>query len=145
MASVSDETVITSKNLYVLRSTSRESNLYLLGILNSTLFSRIYLSQVSQATKDDFPQLTIRDLKALPLRTIDLDDASDAARHDRMVKLVDRMLSLHKQLAAARTAHDKTVLQRQIDTTDRQIDQFVYELYDLTDDEIAIVEETANA
>ena len=32
-------------------------------------------------------------------------------------------------------------LQRQIDATDRQIDQLVYELYGLTDDEIKIVEE----
>jgi len=33
------------------------------------------------------------------------------------------------------------VVQRQIDTTDRQPDQLVYELYGLTDDEIRIVEE----
>ena len=30
---------------------------------------------------------------------------------------------------------------RQIDATDRQIDQLVYELYGLTDDEIRIVED----
>jgi type I restriction-modification system DNA methylase subunit len=53
----------------------------------------------------------------------------------------DRMLALHAKLAAARTDHEKTVLQRQIDATDREIDQLVYELYGLTDDEIKIVEE----
>ncbi len=37
-----------------------------------------------------------------------------------ILALVARMLSLHKQLAVAKTAHDKTVLQRQIDATDRQ-------------------------
>jgi len=31
-------------------------------------------------------------------------------------------------------------LQRQIDATDQQIDKLVYELYGLTDEEIAIVE-----
>ena len=36
---------------------------------------------------------------------------------------------------------DKTAIQRQIDATDGQIDQPVYELYELTDDEIKIVEE----
>jgi hypothetical protein len=50
------------------------------------------------------------------------------------------MLSLHNQLATANTGHEKTALQRQIDATDRQIDQLVYELYGLTDEEIAIVE-----
>jgi len=43
---------------------------------------------------------------------------------------------------AAKTAHEKTVLQRQIDNTDKQIDQLVYELYGLTKEEIKIVEES---
>ena len=34
-------------------------------------------------------------------------------------------------------------IQRQIETVDRRIDRLVYELYDLTDDEIAIVEEAS--
>ena len=49
----------------------------------------------------------------------------------------------HRQLAVAKTVHDKTVLQRQIDATDRQIDRLVYELYELTDEEMGIVEEGA--
>jgi hypothetical protein len=57
-----------------------------------------------------------------------------------MVKLVEGMLGLHKKLAEAKTDHEKTVLQREIETTDRQIDGLVYELYGLTDDEIRIVD-----
>jgi len=55
--------------------------------------------------------------------------------------LVQQMLDLYKQLSAAKTPHEKTTLQRQIDATDRQIDQLVYELYALTDGEIRMVEE----
>lgn len=58
-----------------------------------------------------------------------------------MVKLVDGMLGLNRQLGKAKSSHNKTVLQRQIEATDRQIDQLVYELYGLTDKEIKIVEE----
>ncbi len=50
------------------------------------------------------------------------------------------MLTLHKQLGAPKTPHEKTALQNQIAATDRQIDRLVYELYGLTDEEIAIVE-----
>ena len=57
-----------------------------------------------------------------------------------MVQLVDRMLELHKQLQTAKTSHDKTVLQRQVDATDNQLNRLVYDLYDLTEEEIAIVE-----
>ena len=58
-----------------------------------------------------------------------------------MVEMVEGMLQLHAGLAAAKTPDEKKALQRQSDATDNQIDQLVYELYGLTDDEITIVEE----
>jgi hypothetical protein len=51
------------------------------------------------------------------------------------------MLELHKELAAAKTPDAKTRLQRQIDATNHLIDQLVYELYGLTEEEIKVVEE----
>jgi hypothetical protein len=48
--------------------------------------------------------------------------------------------SLHQQPATAKTPNDKTILQRQIDANDRQIDRMVYGLYGLTVEEIGIVE-----
>jgi hypothetical protein len=74
------------------------------------------------------------------LRPIDFADATEVARHDRMVALVEAMLDLHRKLAAAVTGQEKAVLQRQIVATDRQIDRLVYELYGLTEEEIGIVE-----
>ncbi len=79
-------------------------------------------------------------LSQLPVYTIDFSKAADKDRHSHMVTLVEQMLSLNKKLAAAKTEHDKTTLQRQIDTTDRQIDKLVYELYGLTEEEVGIVE-----
>jgi len=61
-----------------------------------------------------------------------------------MVKLVEQMLDLHKQLVAAKIPDEKTKIQRQIDTTDKQIDNLVYDLYGLTEEEIKIVEESLN-
>jgi len=56
------------------------------------------------------------------------------------VELVERMLTLNKQLAASKTPDEKTRLQRQIDVSDRQINRLVYELYGLTEEEIKIIE-----
>ena len=50
------------------------------------------------------------------------------------------MLDLHKKLASATIPAEKKPYQRQIEATDREIDALVYELYGLTDEEIAIVE-----
>ena len=41
---------------------------------------------------------------------------------------------------AAKAAHDRTVLEREIAATDGEIDWLVFELYGLTEAEIAIVE-----
>jgi hypothetical protein len=79
-------------------------------------------------------------LKPFPIRTINFDNPADRARHDQMVALVEQMLTLHQQLSQPQTPQAKTMLNRQIEATDRQIDRLVYELYGLTDEEIKIVE-----
>jgi hypothetical protein len=80
-------------------------------------------------------------LTQLPIRPINFSDPAEKARHDQIIKPVDRMLDLHKQLASAKTDRDKEYLNRQIESTDNQIDRLVYDLYGLTEDEIKIVEE----
>ncbi len=54
------------------------------------------------------------------------------------------MLALHESLAEARIERERTVVGHQISATDRQIDRLVYELYELTDQEIRVVEEGMN-
>ncbi|MEP7340642.1 MAG: DNA methyltransferase [Acidobacteriota bacterium] len=119
---------------------------YLLGILNSKLFwfaiSNISIPFGVRAGKFRY-RLIYQYMEKVPIRPINFKDPTDRARHDRMVKLVEQMLALHRQLSAARTAHEQTSAQRQIDSTDRQIDRLVYELYELTEDEIRIVEAEA--
>lgn len=60
-----------------------------------------------------------------------------------MITLVERMLNLNKQKLDAKTDHEKNLIERQIEVTDRQIDNLVYELYELTEEEIRIVEDAA--
>ena len=51
------------------------------------------------------------------------------------------MLEAKQQLASARTERDKTFYENKCATFDRQIDNLVYELYELTPEEIEIVED----
>ena len=137
MATLVSDAFITNKNLYsVLSKNDRVNIKVILGILNSKLVSYLYINQVTQATKDDFPQVTIKDFLNLPCPEL----SEDTPLHDKMVSLVSSMLSLHKQLQSANTEQDRTIIQRQINVTDKEIDRLVYELYELTPDEIKIVE-----
>ncbi len=123
-----------------LKASTGESPKYILGLLNSKTLD-FFLKRVSTTLRGDYFRYFTQYVEQLPIRRVNFNDRGDKSRHDRMVELVERMLSLHKELDAARTPTDKTAIGRQIEVTDRQIDQLVYELYALTDDEIRIVEE----
>lgn len=117
-------------------------DLYLLGILNSRLswfaISRISIPFGTRAGEFRY-RLIDQYMKKLPIRAIDLSNPDEKAYHEQMITLVEQMLELHEQLSAAGKQKQAT-LQQQIEATDKQIDQLVYQLYGLTPDEIAIVE-----
>jgi hypothetical protein len=112
---------------------------YLLGLINSLLLD-FFLKQIASTKQGGFYEYKPMYISQLPIRTIDFSDKKDKARHDKMVSLVEKMLELNKDLPKARTDVEQTRLKRQIAATDKQIDQLVYELYGLTEDEIRIVE-----
>jgi len=122
-----------------LRGGVIESPKYFLGLLNSRVLD-FFLKNVSTTMRGGFFRYFTQFITRLPIRRIDFSDSLDKARYDRMVQFVDSMLTLNKQLAEAKSTSQKEVLQRQIDSTDREIDRLVYELYGLTEDEIKIVE-----
>ncbi len=130
-----DEGIFIDKTCYFIPRADK----YLLGLLNSRLLF-FYFSCIAVERRGGYYEYLTEYVARLPIRTINFDDPEDKARHDKMVELVDRMLDLHKKLDAAKLPGDKTQIQRQIDATDRQIDNLVYELYGLTEDEIKIVE-----
>ncbi len=126
--------------IYPKNSKEPMALLYLLGLLNSLLATYFIRIIALNLTKGAFTKVRTNQLARFPIRTIDFDNPADAARHDKMVSLVETMLDLHKKLAEAKTPQAKRLLQQQITLTDRQIDALVYELYGLTEDEIEIVE-----
>ena len=114
------------------------NDLYLLGILNSRL-AFFYFSTVCAGLEGGgktYLRFFGQYLEGFPVST--RPSGSTVAMD--VTNLVEHMLRLHQQLAAALTPTDKTLLQRQIDSTDAQIDALVYELYGLNDDEIKLVE-----
>ena len=79
-------------------------------------------------------------LLQLPIAKIDNGDPNSKRLHDRLVALVDKMLTHTPALRAAKSDAEKTTLQNALTKTDREIDQLVYQLYGLTPEEIALVE-----
>ena len=72
---------------------------------------------------------------------IDISDINNVY-NKQIIKASEQLISLNIAVDLAKTPQEKKNLQRQIDALDNQIDRLVYELYDLTEDEIKIVEES---
>jgi hypothetical protein len=121
--------------ILVCEDFSRE---YVLGLLNSRLLEWV-IRQTATQMRGGYFSFEARFIRSLPIRTLDLSNAMEKMQHHSMVQLVESMLQLHKDLPEAKTDQEKTSIQRQIDTTDKQIDALVYELYGLTEEEIKIV------
>lgn len=120
-------------------------DLYLLGLLNSRLIFAYFkrgAAVLGDPDKGGRLRWLRQDVVRIPIRVLNLEDPAERAMHDRMVALVEEMLRLKREHAEAEAAlenrrHD---LARAIERTDREIDRLVYQLYGLTEDEIAIVE-----
>ncbi|MHB8775816.1 MAG: Eco57I restriction-modification methylase domain-containing protein, partial [Bellilinea sp.] len=140
IATIIESGFIARNNIHIIIPNNLSLNLkYLLGLMNSKLMDFAY-SFINPEKGEALAEVKKKHVEQLPIRTIDFANPADVKRHDRMVSLVESMLALHKQSAAARLPDEKERLERQIQATDRQIDNLVYELYGLTEEEIRIVE-----
>ncbi len=130
-------------SVYFKDENQSESLSYLLGILNSEFASWLASIFALNATKGAFTKFRTNQLAPLPIRVIDFDNSEDVSKHDKMVSLVDRMLELNRKKADENNPDTLRLLETQIAATDRQIDRLVYDLYDLTPEEIELVEQSA--
>lgn len=79
-------------------------------------------------------------LNKLHLPNISLSALSDNRSYQNIVNYVSQILAAKKQLQQAKTESDKNYLERKCKTLDKQIDELVYQLYGLSEEEIKIVE-----
>jgi type I restriction-modification system DNA methylase subunit len=193
IAGYSEDEMVFSKDVSPFLSIDEKYNpKYLLAIINSSLFSYLYLHISAIASKDDFRQTTLAELRALPIKIVSKKAQS------RYTNKADTMLASNKELqnmssqflellkadfkieklskklehwyalgwgefkdeiAKSKPAtrlsgkaeenwnerfnRKREEAQKIINTlseTDKEIDRMVYELYGLTEEEIAIVE-----
>jgi hypothetical protein len=111
--------------------------LYILALFNSALLNYWY--------KAHFDNVNINPAQArlLPIARAGNKGLTSDVEVEQLAVRAGEMQHMYSGLKLCKTDQERAVLQRQIDATDRRIDQLVYELYGLTDEEIRIVEEAA--
>jgi len=134
--------VVFKKNQQVDQKKRKEeppSLFYFTGILNSNSMTW-YFRTVQPVSGNLFPELKINHIHDFPVPQMDIYNASDQDQHNQMVTLVKRDMDLLRQLRKASSDRDRRTLESGIQATGHSINQLVYKLYKLTDEEIAMVE-----
>jgi len=130
-----------NKNLYALVDASQDFNLkYILSLLNSKLLNFFLKKYFTTKKEELFPEIQSYQIKQIPIRKINFLIKSEKQLHDRLVRLVEQMMENQEHCHLAKIENDKRLYLNIIASLDKQIDELVYKLYDLTIDEIKIVE-----
>lgn len=74
------------------------------------------------------------------MRIINLNDPDELNKYNRMTLLAEKLQSLHELADSVEADSAKAAYERQINDIHQQIGQLVYELFDLTEEEIDAVE-----
>jgi type I restriction-modification system DNA methylase subunit len=131
--------------LVLLRESTKYDLRYITGLLNSKLSEFFFRSRFfAMHIRGGYLRFRKQFLDQFPIRRIDFDNRAEQKVHDDLVALVERMLELNKRLTPIRNTpcNERDELVREIERTDRQIDNLVFDLYGLTEQERRIVEES---
>lgn len=122
--------VLQNLNNIIINENSGYYTKYILGIINSNLINYWF--------RKLFVDINIKRiyLKQIPIK-------KDKTKQNQVIKLVEKMISYNSQLIESQEKTNKTiVLEEEIEKTDREINDFVYNIYGITGEEKKRIEES---
>jgi hypothetical protein len=128
-----DSGLFTNQKCFIIPS----KDLYLLGILNSTL-SMFLFTQMFPKLRGGFYEPGWVFLKNFPIKPIDTNNPMEVQKRDQIISHVKRLLELSKQIPSTPIEADQ--INSLFSATGNAIDRLTYKLYGLSDEEIKIVE-----
>ena len=121
---VGNETIYSNRSLYSILITDKTlSTKYVLALLNSSLL-QWYYSNMFKGDTELFPKIRIAQAKQLPIRKVSIE------MQQPIIMLIDKILASKQSCPNADTSD-----------IEHKINELVYQLYNLTSEEIAEVEQ----
>ena len=122
-----------------LSNNSNLSSRFISAILNSKLiswytYSFIYARAIMTMQFDN--PVTSR----IPMPVIDLSNSSHKEVHDKIVVLVDNIIELNKKVNTEKNPNSLNMINRQILACEKQLDNLIFSIYNLNDEEKKIIE-----
>ncbi|MBI4981416.1 N-6 DNA methylase [Candidatus Woesearchaeota archaeon] len=131
-----DNSYYCQNSLFIVHS-DKINLKFLLALLNSQLFEYLYYLSNPQKGKV-FAEIKPSAIKNLPLKI------GTEKEQQPLINLVERMLSLNKRLNELKdkSTYEKSKIETEIKKTDKEIDELVYKIYGITEEEKEIIKES---
>ncbi|MCX8058637.1 MAG: Eco57I restriction-modification methylase domain-containing protein, partial [Spirochaetes bacterium] len=136
------EDYINDLNSMIIKKQNNDYDLrYILGIINSKLISYWFYFKFGKMQRKIFPQFKIKELSLFPIKPIDFSNIREKEKHDKLCELVSIIIELNEKLKVRKNIN---TIQKQIEKTNKEIDDLVYDLYGITEEERKIIEGDIN-
>ena len=122
-----------------LKPETKEDIKYFLGLFNANLLT-YYYRRTFASSKTVFSEVGARQVQELPIKSIEFSSRIEKLSHDEIVKLVDHLLRLNVEIKEFKLQTQIDQIKSKIDYCENRINEIVYQLYGLTEEEIRIVE-----
>lgn len=133
------EKIGISQLLHIVKPFEPQNTKYILGIINSKLIAYYFRKKYNRQDKT-FPEIRIYELASLPIKQINSSNLIEIKLRDDIITSVDLMLKLNEELQSIKIPDKIEQIKNRIEHTETRINQLVYDLYELNDNEIEIIE-----
>jgi len=133
---VEEKMLMNDRNSMIVLDVKDEFNMkYILGVINSRLISYWFAKAFDKFQRKIFPQFKINELEKFPIYK------ANPSQQKVIIKLVDKIMDLSIELKKITENSEKwKSIKSEIEKIDRKIDENIYSIYDLTKDEIKVLE-----
>lgn len=111
-----------------MKNSVHESIFYIQAILNHWLMELLVKSKAS-TFRGDYYSHGKQFIATLPIYKINFEDPNEVAKHQRIVDLVQTIMSLKEQVSTAPNIAQRTVLERSITAVNSELNSVIDELY----------------
>jgi hypothetical protein len=125
-------------NVFLPNESVREQLRYFTAVLNSKLLWHWFKHHAK--SRGIALEINGNVLERAPIRPIDFRNPKDTALFKQVSDSAEQMMSLSAALNSARSPHERESARREAEAVDARIDQLVYSLYGITEQEITGIE-----
>ncbi len=140
-ATIDTSQFIVRDNLYTIISKNNNINLkYLLGLINSKLLNWYYQNIINPEKGETLAQVKRGHIAKLPIKQINLSDDLETDAHNKIVANVTQLIQLNSKKGNTQLHSKNEQLKNHINHCEEQINELVYKLYNISQEEIELIE-----